>query len=165
MVGSWHEVADEAGHGSGSDPVDRVLRSIPGVRRFRSDGGLAALLLRCEAVAAAEGLVLKLDDEDADFRAIAILTGWPNEHEVMDLMSLCDAVALPESENTADLAHLSACGRLSIRHTGDPLATLRVYCRRSVDVQTLTRGAPRRIEEPDGNLDSREKWFQKRHGG
>lgn len=120
-------------------------------------------MLSKNAVTDSPDLSLELDKRARDYNFVAVVAQAGASEDVGGLLKYCDVIALPEAVADKAPKGLVSCGQLAYRKAPDEIAAFTLFCNQPADSEFLTRDAPLDIGEPDDNLDSRERWFRKRH--
>ena len=166
MSRTWREISRDStpqpAGGKGS-LVAQMLECSRDARLFRSTAGSQAILLSDDAVQASPDFSLELDDGAPEFSFVAVVAA-AEEDDVAGLLKYCDVVALPEPLSAKRPRDMASCGQLIYRSMASTPAAFVLFRNQPADAELLSRDAPSGIGEPDNNLDSREKWFRKRHG-
>ena len=164
MSPTWREIArdsrPQASHEQ-QELVELLLAVSPDARLFQSAAGSEAVLLGSDAVEAAPDVGLELEDGPQEFNVVGVIVPAGDEKDVGGMLKHCDAVALPEVHADMSPPQMAPFGEMAFPGAPAPYILFR---NQPADMDLLSRGAPLGIAEPDDNLDSREKWFRKRHG-
>ncbi len=159
MNHAWREVPHESVPRANRAEVEELVGTLGNAekspRAFQSSTGVVAILLDRNAFTDSHNLSLELE---RDCNNIAVVL-HSNATDVHDLLKYCDVIALPQVDTDTAPKEMVPCGRLTYGET----AVFTLFCNEPADANLLARDAPLHIGEPNDNLDSREKWFRKRH--